>query len=60
MSTPDEHLARISGGKDIKIAMLCAELDNLREENEKLRLEVDDLTGPQKQTRHVGESGRED
>lgn len=40
MPTPDEHLARITGGKDIQIAMLRAEIDGLREENEQLQTEL--------------------
>jgi peptidoglycan hydrolase CwlO-like protein len=56
MPTPDEHIARIAGNKDLQIAMLCAQIDEMRhqadeagKENDRLREELAQLAkgGPE-------------
>lgn len=45
MPTPDEHVARITGNKDLHIAMLCAEIDDLRDQINEAGKENERLSG---------------
>lgn len=45
MTTANEHMARISGGKDMQIALLRAQIDDLIAENERLQDELSKRDG---------------